>query len=195
MSVSSHSVSDFEWFCKFVHFYYSYLEIPKQANTWLPQSLVPVSAATWKETGWRSFLCWGKVLVALEYPSRWHKNIHRHNIYKIDIWCPGGGTGHLCRPKDRLWGTSVQERTWDELAIYCNVFTVTWAPMLWEWDAGPASWVCLLLQNIPVRCCRCVACLQTSWWDWTVIKEPSQVCCPMPGSPRITALPFQFDLL
>lgn len=47
---------------------------------------------------------------------------------KPDVWCPGGGTGHLCRPKDRLWGTRVQERTWAELAMYSNVFSVTCAP-------------------------------------------------------------------
>lgn len=56
-------------------------------------------------------------------------NILQDEDKKPDIWCPGGGSGHLCGPKGRLWGTSaVQERTWDELAMYCNVFTVTCAP-------------------------------------------------------------------
>lgn len=56
-SVFSHSDSDFECFCKFVNLNCFYLEIPKQANIWLPQSFVPVSAATWKElAGYPSYV-------------------------------------------------------------------------------------------------------------------------------------------
>lgn len=152
--VFSHSVSDFECFCKVVNLYFFYQEIPKQANTWLPQSFL----SQWRKlagdlscVGVSSLLFW---------------NVLQDGT-KTDIWCPGGGSGLLCRPEDRLWGTSaVWERTWDELARYCNVFIVTCAPAA----VGVGGMQDLPLGN--VWCCR------TSQWDvvamWPAYKPAGE---------------------
>lgn len=98
-------------------FYIFYLEIPKQANTWLPWSFVLLLCAVLaKESGWRSFTGWGKVLAVLEYPSTWDKNRYNHfqQVVLGSSAAKGQTVGYLCYTgKGLRWISNIMFSQWD----------------------------------------------------------------------------------